>query len=505
MSGPAWVKNMTRSGRPVDHLALQEPGLRMANRLLPGITNGTVRARNYTIAAWITTQANSPDKIRLLETAVIHAASRHSHVDPELASGVIGINTGKKTDAATIDLGKHPNVSVLGAPFYGPSAYRLGVIGKRPAGAYGPSDDPLGRELGQLAPLSDQAASVIAGSTVDEADLGEFETLCPCRLPDGREQELLIDILFRFTQRSGHRLEEDVDAPRRNSLGLILQQVEAGLWTRDLILENLIAWKRGLAHAVTPTSHFERSASGFAILGIRSIFKRALETLWCGVMHDAYEMNDGLIDVGGLVNRILESDSELKAQVNASGNLATLLDGFSQTRLLESELSGIRSRDLRTRARRLELCAIAYKQLLTILATLIDLVPREKEWSLFITDGGIDRVSLSELHRFSSRHTSAAKWMTEVVERYTLRQHLRTAAGKWQREGADGAFLTPEAHSLRVLESGLLVTPAGNPAKISSALGLMFDLRLWRVTGGKGRLSGVGSTVLKRVESELRA
>ncbi len=499
MSGPAWVKSMTRSGRPVDHLALQEPGLRMANRLLPGITNGTVRARNYTIAAWITTQATTPEKIRSLETAVIHAASRHSHVDPELASGVIGINTGKKTDAATIDLGKHPNVSVLGAPFYGPSAYRLGVVGKRPTGAYGPSDDPLGRELGQLGPLSDQAAHAIAGRTVDAADLGELEALCPCQLPAGREQELLIDILFRFTRRSGHRLEEDVDAPRRNSLGLILQQVEAGLWTPDLILENLVAWKRGLPHTAAPSDHFKRSASGFAILGIRSIFKRALETLWCGVMHDAHEQNDGLIDVDGFVSRILESDPEFKSKMESASSLVTLIESFSQVQLIESELSGIRTRDLRKRKRRLELCGLAYKQLLTILATLGDLIPREKDWSLFITDGGIDRVSLSEFHRFSALHTSVRNWMEEAVGRYAIRQHLRTAAGKWQREGADGAFLTPESHSLQVLESGLSIAPAGNPTKISSALSLMSDLSLWSLVQSKSALNKTGLEVLEKI------
>lgn len=500
MNGPIWVSRMSRDGLPVDHLSLQEPGLRIANRLLPGITNTTARARNYTIAAWITTQARTPEEIRRLETAVLHAASRHAHGTELPETGMVGINIGKSGQGQSIDLNRQPNVSVLSAPFYGPSAYRLGVIGKRDGGGYGPTDDPVGRALGQLSPPSAGAAQCLADGILTAPHLATFEPFCLCQAPKGAERDLLVELLFRFKPRSGFRLEELVDGPRRLSLGLLLQMVDAKLTDRDGMLGDLISWSRGRTSIVTPEESFNWPARGFAILGLRSILKRSLENLWCSAMHEASEFHDLVVDSAAFVDRTLSSGDPTASSLAGCSDIDSAIRHFSSGNLLEANVRFPSGRDLAKSTVRCQVTASTYGALLNLSGVVEGMQGITDERKVFINDGGSDRVSLASFAGFTRSHHELRDWMIAVIDRYGVRQHLRAAATKWRRDGADGAFLVPEGASVRVLESGLNIWPTGSPAKIEASLRLMRDLGLWVQDVNGTRLTGQGRDVLERIK-----
>jgi hypothetical protein len=487
---------MSRDGQPVDHLSLQEPGLRIANRLLPGITNTTARARNYTIAAWITTQARTPAEIRRLETAILHASSRHAHVAELPETGMVGINIGKSGQGQSIDLNQQPNVSVLGAPFYGPSAYRLGIVGKREGGGYGPPDDPVGRALGRLNPPSAGAAQCVGDGLLPAPHLAAFESFCLCQAPKDEERDLLIEMLFRFTPRSGFRLEELVDGPRRLSLGLLLQMVDSQLTDRDAILGDLISWSRGRASIVTPDEAFVWPARGFAILGLRSILKRSLENFWCSAMHDAAEFNDLVVDSAAFVERVLSSGEPTASSLAACADIDAAIRQFSDGELLETNVKFPNGRDLGKSTVRCQMAASTYAALLNLVGIVEGMRDVTDERKVFINDGGSERVSLTSFANFTRGHQNLREWMVAVIDRYGVRQHLRAAATKWRRDGADGAFMVPEGASVRVLESGLNIWPTGSPAKIDASLRLMRDLGLWVQDAGGARLTDRGRVVL---------
>lgn len=500
MNGPTWVSRMSRDGQPVDHLSLQEPGLRIANRLLPGITNTTARARNYTIAAWITTQARTPAEMRRLETAVLHAASRHVHGAELPETGMVGINIGKSGQGSSVDLDRQPNVSVMGAPFYGPSAYRLGVIGKREGGGYGPTDDPVGRALGQLGSLGEGASRCLDDGILPAAHLAEFEPFCLCQSPQEAERDLLVELLFRFTPRSGFRLEDLIDRPRRLSLGLLLQMVDAGLTERDGILGDLISWSRGRTSTVTPDESFHWPARGFAVLGMRSILKRSLENLWCSAMHEASEFNDLVIDSAAFVDRMLSSADPAASALVGCAEIDEAIQRFSGDDLLETNVKFPSGRDLSKSAIRHQMAASTYGSLLNLVGVVESMSGITDERKVFINDGGAERVSLASFAGFTHGHYNLRDWMVAVIDRYGVRQHLRAAATKWRRDGADGAFLVPEGASVRVLESGLNIWPTGSPAKIDASLRLMRDLGLWAQDDSGARLTDRGRDVLERIK-----
>jgi hypothetical protein len=500
MNGPTWVSRMSRDGRPVDHLSLQEPGLRIANRLLPGITNTTARARNYTIASWITTQARSPAEIRRLETAILHAASRHAHGNELPETGMVGINIGKLSKGMSIDLDRQANVTVLGAPFYGPSAFRLGAVEKRIAGGYGPTTDPVGRQLGRLGPVDENTVRYVSEGKITLQNLAAFETFCLCQPPGEVECNLLIELLFRFTQRSQLRSEEISDGPRRLSLGLLLLMVDAELTDRDAILGDLIAWSRGRTSIVTPGEAFAWPAQGFAILGLRSILKRSLENFWCSAMHDAGEFNDLVVDSPGFVDRVLSSGDSTALSLAACADIDTAIRQFSNGELLETNVKFPSGRDLAKSTVRYRMAAATYAALLNLVSVVEGMRDVTDERKIFINDGGSERVSLASFAGFTRGHHELRDWMIAVIDRYGVRQHLRAAATKWRRDGADGAFMVPEGSSVRVLESGLNIWPTGSPAKIEASLRLMRDLGLWVQDFNGARLTDQGRDVLERIK-----
>jgi hypothetical protein len=499
-NGPFWLERMSREGSPQDHLALQEPGLKMANQLLPGITNNTQKARNYTLAAWLTTFAPDRNARRNLETAYVHAVHNHEHVESASPTGVIGINSGKSfSDTKERTLETHPNVSVLGAPFYGPSSYILGAVGRTSRGEYGPTDDPIGMRLARSIGLSASAISKGAKGHVNRRVLAELSSLCLCAPPTGSEKEALVNLLFRFTARSGIGLDERWDRPRRRTLALLLQHADAGIADREAIPDNLVAWIRGHAHNVTPHAAFEEQARGLAVLGVRSAFKLSLETVWCSLLQDACLHSARIVNPSGFLAMVIDAAIESNLMwVRPRRTLSQLIRSVQikpfDTSELATRIYGSMEHNKPETA-----AAYAVDALIRIVSIVRSLPEDEYPVRRFVTEGESARVSL---HRFANdaiNHEDIRSWVNEVFSKYAIHQHLRTAAAKWRPGEADGFFLNAVGGGWEVAEGGESILPAASPTKIFAAMSLMKDLGLWTDDNDKTRLTVAGRDVLRRV------
>lgn len=495
-SGPFWLSAIARRGRPVDHLGLLDPGLRMADAMLPGVTNTTERARNYTLAAWITRSASDKAELRRLETAFVHAVHNHAHMESAETRGVIGIDSGIVCGPAGIELEKHPKVSVLDAANYGPSSFRLGAVGRSPRG-YGPSDDPVAAALADEVSVSGGVIRRIKKGLITREGIEELSSLCFCQPPRPGEREALTELLFRLSPRTGPGLETRLDRPRRETLTLLLLYLELGLSSSEEIVNDLEAWVRGLGkHAKIPEA-LQPVARGMAVLGLRGAFKRCLEALWCCVIRDAWMRNLGVVRHKDLINRALGVSLEDVPEGLGSRDMAVIA-----RKALEQP---IKPASIHQRIRRLvrdnqveRAVAIALDRLLRISVVVTSLQKSEDPVPEFFSLGKGERVALAQFASDMETFSDLRAWADHVVRRYCIRQHLLTAAGKWREGAADGFFMHPSEFGIEAIPEARELLPAGSPTKIDAMLMLLHDIGVSKTSDGSHALTDFGMEVRAR-------
>ena len=211
LSGPFWVSRPAPKFGGVDFLGLREPGLAMANRLLPGFTNFTQQARYYTVIAWIHVNAGRAERIRLLESAFVHAVREHKHTGRIDLFAMVGRNSVPFPDEGEDLLplrsrDRERIVSAMDAPFYGPSAVSLGVAGQRgEISAF----EAIARELADTVDIDPSALRQVSEKGLDRRLLAPLSALCPCEPAKGRERDLLEELLFRHEQRRTDGAQEE--------------------------------------------------------------------------------------------------------------------------------------------------------------------------------------------------------------------------------------------------------------------------------------------------------
>ena len=494
--GPFWLDRPSIHSGGVDHLGLRQPGLNMADALLPGITNTTEHARYYTVIAWMYRNAKSLSHLRILESAFVQATRLHSHEEGASIRGVVGTRSLPVRDENHMVVLKTESdiVSVLDAAFYGPSAKTLGVAG--PISRNGIGYTSLARRLAEKVEISERDIPNRDDIRVKASSIEPISWLCFCRSPGKSERKLLEEIFFRTNERRGERYEKHIDGPRRRSMALILHAIEPGVDDEPLLLQRFLDWRMGWGKYQPPEEFFEE-AYGFAILALRWFFRHALETVWAvfGRLIADYAFTGH--DVAPYVDVILlkalgERDwlprscattEEIYSDLKEKPGLE--FDGY---KLIEDCLD-----DEPEKA-----AIIAAVQLISIGKRINNLLDESRYYRLFPSLGDPFWVSMTTFAKQLGIEISFREWVRHLIERYAIGQHFFTAARKWS-DGIDGFFFHPTDEGYKLASPNLRWRPDPGPTKITASLSLMKEIGLIEDSDQGLQKKDIGTEILGHV------
>jgi hypothetical protein len=496
-SGPFWLAPRPTSGQPegVDNLGLRQPGLSMANVLLPGLTNTTRIARYYSVIGSMYQQAESKRHLRVLEDAFVQAVRWHHRDDPSTRpTGVVGADS---VEQPRDPGGRHPlsssakTVSALDAAFYGPSAVNLGIAGGTALGGLGRG--PLAGSLAEAVQVTEHWPGPDQ-RTIGTDDLEALSKLCPCTTPTGRERAVLQEILFRLKRRrsgADGMLSRELrsDGPRRRTLAVVLDGLPhadqaGGLEAAEQYVGQLfLDWALGRAEDYEPAEELRPEAMGLAYSTLRWVFRHALETIWSGFGTLVYRGDVLQSSLGPVAQRVVESGDGSSAWFPKSGttSMRGLVNRLGDEADLEWE--GYQEIENERGANPLLAMLAASMQLARVAVTTRKLLsPRperpeiDRYYEAFLGFGGVDRVSL---RHFASMYDEAAnplKWVRMLLDRFAVGQHFLTAGRKWPR--TDGFFFVPGDAGYEFTRGGGPWKPAGGPRKLAAALSLLRGIGL---------------------------
>ncbi|TRO31173.1 hypothetical protein EQ832_25100 [Pseudomonas sp. ALS1131] len=249
-----WLKPPYASGG-IDHLGTQAPCVMIYGQLLPGITNVTDRARYYSLYPWLVWSYDQRyakddynhfvERFRRADCLFTLIAERHAQVTDHSSErhGVAMVGRTKLVPSlANLKVGKQLRLSLYATTEETPQRYfmnRLGGLSQYYAGtlaelqlmeASGRSwsfyssqyGAPLAQSVESSVP-SERFWQVVENDSVTLDDLDDLRAFCACNISESLgEHRQLIDIFFDTSNRYS---EEGTQ--RRQSLGLILQMVEA--------------------------------------------------------------------------------------------------------------------------------------------------------------------------------------------------------------------------------------------------------------------------------------
>ncbi|WP_322981256.1 hypothetical protein [Pseudomonas sp. C11] len=249
-----WLKPPYASGG-IDHLGTQAPCVMIYGQLLPGITNVTDRARYYSFYPWLVWSYDQRyakddynhfvERFRRADCLFTLIAERHAqgtdHSNERHGIAMVG-RTKLVPSLANLKAGEQLRLSLYATTEDAPQRYfmnRLGGLSQYYAGtladlqlmeASGRSWSLYSSQYG--APLAQSVESsvpserfwqVVENDSVTLDDLDDLSAFCACNISESLgEHRQLIDIFFDTSNRYS---EEGTQ--RRQSLGLILQMVEA--------------------------------------------------------------------------------------------------------------------------------------------------------------------------------------------------------------------------------------------------------------------------------------
>ena len=486
-SGPVWLEQRKMRYGGVDHLGVRLPGLQMAEALLPGITNTTRRARNYSLIAWMYTYANGGDDLRALESAFVHATRRHDHLDALPSSGVVGSQSVPEAkQGGQLPLFKdEPIVSVLRADFYGPSARLLGLAGKATSGRH--AYESIAKRIAESLPIPSGDTLLSARQNITAAEADALSPLCLCQPPQVVERDLLVELFFRLneprTKTPG--MDEYVDEPRRLSLALLLLALEPTDDPQKFLLQRFLDWGLGRGKW-SPPAQLEQYAHGWAVQGMRWHFRHALEAVWSGF--------------GRLLGKYSFPGTSLRPYIEA---VAMASKGKGPWTPKPDKLIGAIAEDvpddpgvellghleidkwLKSSPERAVLIAATQLAAMATRITLLD--QKDRHFNHFLQLGEPDRVSLAGFSRRFDEKLTVREWIAHLFERYAIGQHFLTGARKWLT-GIDGFFFHPTGEGYRLRKENYTWNPDPGQTKIWSSMRILWDLGLiggvddWRTT-----------------------
>jgi hypothetical protein len=500
--GPAWLAPLGAEPGGVDFMGLRQPGLTMADTLLPGLTNTTQTVRYYTaIASWFR-DAPGTHALRVLESAYVHACREHRHrgVAPV---GVVGARTFGAAAAGDYPtgLGLSPAaVSALDSAFYGPSAVALGVVSRDLDGRYRRTE--IGGELADTCGVDASGVDVAGPAPITRSLVTALGALCPCTPAVGPERDLLEEILFRLTRRRSGAFGENDDA-RRATLALVLHLAEDVTDPEPTLLQGMIDRLVGRIPDTVPEA-LRPQADGLGLLALRWHFRHAVESAWAAFGRLVFHERPYGAHAAPYVALIAAAGDGSPWRPRLTVPVRTVLDALPDNP--GAELDAHRNLDATLDSDPTSCLLLAATQILAI-SRLVSRVDRSRVAHVRFLDLTEPWwCPLSALPREVVPGAPFAEWVSFILDRYVIGQHLLTAARKLA-DGVDGYFFYATEDGYRVdlarFGDGRRLRrqwrPDAGPTKLPSALAMLRDIGLLDEAAGRTRRTNRGTDTLARV------
>jgi hypothetical protein len=504
---PEWTEYRKKDG--LDPLGMQNTSVGLYQRLLPGISNVTLRIRYYGFYAWLS--SIYADRIRDTDPKTWQRFIRRAEAVYALVSqrhgsehGVAGIQWAQRrlngTPPAEISFADDAEpgspTHYLKQPWgaygaaYGSQLFEIGIFSA--AGGHQipvPSieiGEALAREFATgFGALGDRYIGAIERGAVSLGDLDAFLPMTPSGIPrDGGERQIYEDLLFAEAG-----LERAEDLNRRKSLLLILslaQQLGHVPDTMDVrwaLYAGCLPDGTGLAF---PGVDLERHRQRWWVYQANDLIHICFETLLKFVL-DALEVHPGGIPLARLI-----ADSVAEIMVSADPHPKSWAAFLDETVPASNAWSpdspageAALVQEVMKAARHDRFCgpegAYTALRLLAVLQNRVRASAKDIREELGAYDASAFRSLLTEL-RFLDKHMQAdfAETVARLIEERVLRRHLWIALRKLQYQGDYTFLIETDDGRMRLREKD---GPVFTNPRLAPAITFLKDIHL---LGGNG-------------------
>ncbi len=242
---PDWTEYKKKSG--LDPLGMQNSSINLYQRLVPGISNVTLRVRYYGLYAWLASiyahrigDTNPRVWQKFVRRAeAVYALAAQMRGDEGGMAGVLWAQRTLETDqASVVEFARHADPDGDGQPYlqqawgaygaaYASQLFETGVYAVAKDHQIPVPSPEFGERLGQAfeqsaGPLAKRFFDTVQSGSVTREDLDDFTALTPSSIPDGSaERRLYQDILFAMGP-----LQRPADLSRRQTLLLLLRAAD---------------------------------------------------------------------------------------------------------------------------------------------------------------------------------------------------------------------------------------------------------------------------------------
>ena len=514
---PVWSEIEYLPGGARDALRLETAAEAMLEDLLPGINNGTQRARYYSFWAWVLSefirdkdavhnQRGFYEWLRPREDMLIFAHLLHGH-DKGAAGTTQGAKFWQNGEPREYPLDWISLTSVSGGAYqlyYTGALEEMNIIARESDKPHDALQSPAGVALaeayGGSVRNTDYVASHWNASRASRELIEDFaEAGCLCRLSRfSEEREVLVNAFFRFDVNDANAVK------RLASLCFFLDIIEqADGAPLDLASMRSVVyfWSYGTGHAYVPEGNMLSPAKRWRVFQLRQYFVFAIECLWAlflAKIHDTYSTPDeylgwlfselNLTAVGGRFGLSLpatRADRLTLADLQAAVETATTDEGFEAgPRALEGCFN---EHAVYLRLKRKSLDQDANLWAGGALLMLGMMYRRCQDWR---GDVGWDYATgvqgsdslpiegyLRQAERAIEGRWTVAQWMSWFHQRHLWLRHRRVVLQKMAARRVDPSLFTWDENRFYGVDRD---EPKMNGPRFQSALQIMEDLRLIR-------------------------
>lgn len=312
---PAWSEIEYLPGGARDALRLETAAEAMLEDLLPGINNGTQRARYYSFWAWVLhefirdvdavhNQRGFYEWLRPREDMLIFAHLLHGH-DKGAAGTTQGAKFWRDGEPEEYPLDWISLTSVSGGAYqlyYTGALEEMNIIAREPDKPHDVLQSPVGMNLAEAYGRSVQHTEYVGShwnATRATRDLIEdfAEAGCLCRLSHfPEEREALVNAFFRFEVNDWNAVK------RLASLCFfldVIEQAQGAPLDVASVRSVIYFWSYGTDHAYVPEGNLLSPAKRWRVFQLRQYFVFAIESFWTlflAKIHGQYSTPDDYLE-----------------------------------------------------------------------------------------------------------------------------------------------------------------------------------------------------------------
>lgn len=516
VGNPEWTDYRNKSG--LDPLGMQNSSINLYQRLLPGISNVTLRMRYYGLYAWLAAvyarRSHSTDMrkwqqlIRRAE-ALYALAAVHGEDD----SGVSGSRWARRKLAASsgrVSFAEHADPDGAGTPYlqqkwgaygaaYGSQVFEIGILAQAKDHDVPVPSPEIGDELAMVFPdalgdAADRYYQAIQRGTVSRKELDELAPALPSAIArTGAERRLYETLLF-----ARGKLQRPQDLARRDTLLLLLHAAshfEATLETDEVRWLLYAASSEDGRHFSLPNDRLREQRVRWRIYQANDLLHFSYETLLKFVLDTLADYPAG-VTLASLIRECVEAISEAAASWPASwdafcketkpaGNAATMREnGERHFSTLGEETAGASARCTAE-------CALAALRLLAVIEQRAGADIEAIKQELGLLDREFFHSLVTETAFLASlKSEDFAAAIARIIESRVINRHLWVAHRKLRYQ-RDYTFLI-EADEGRVRPRDISGPVFTNP-RLGPALTFLRDIHLI----GEEGLTALGRKVVE--------